>query len=540
MKRIVPIVFVLLLNACTAQFNLPSQAVGSAVECPKPTVVPVAVPTTEEDFYQRFDYHIRNILADSNTIKFQTLQYDFVFCRANKTWTVQPGTISSELLPPKNYAEFAKELINPPYKNIQFQGKTYQYRVVIEPKFALGKNDVLERPNVAPENDKIVFELIISDQKEPERQTLYTLKDLQQQAVKRGFYNIGVQLGYPRITSTVIHENRLWWSVAFEQGEGNTGIATIVSYDPQADTFTVIQPEELWSQQITGLAITGDGDRPTFWIGTNISGEGNAYIPANGLVAYRPRPDPQNPNSGSLTSYTVHNSPLVGAIPDKLRLEDDTLWVGTGNGICQVKWQAADHPESWSCWRFAAMSKLPLEEMPLYSGLTNKTPAVTLFPSSNGEIEVLWWSPLDFQRRKGRYEVRYLQGFTVKLDQGARLEESRRLPPGKPPVYWPGFEWHWNGDRFVRGFDEVAQNMFGGGPTGIGSNPFEPNTPPNWNAIRGDLELLNLSPKTTSVRYYSGWVDENLLSPYLAVLPQKRPQNPQFNPLEAIANQLQP
>jgi hypothetical protein len=264
-------------------------------------------------------------------------------------------------------------------------------------------------------------------------------------------------------------------------------------------------------------------------MGTNISGEGNAYIPANGLVAYRP--DPQNLNSGSLTSYTVHNSPLVGAIPDKLRLEDDTLWVGTGNGICQAKWQAADNPESWSCWRFAAMAKLPSEGIPVYSGLTNKTPAVTLSPSSSGEtVEVLWWSPLDFQTRKGRYEVRYLQGFTVKLDQGARLEESRRLPPGKPPVYWPGFEWHWNGDRFIRGFDEVAQNRFGVGPTGIGSNRFEPNTPPNWNAIRGDLELLNLSPKSTSVRYYSGWVNENLLSPYLSVLPQKRPQNPQLNP----------
>jgi hypothetical protein len=95
-------------------------------------------------------------------------------------------------------------------------------------------------------------------------------------------------------------------------------------------------------------------------MGTNISGEGNQYIPASGLVAYRP--DSQNLSSGAVTSYNVNNSPLVGAIPDKLRLEDDTLWVSTGNGVCKLKWQAADNPASWSCWRFALMAKLPSEE----------------------------------------------------------------------------------------------------------------------------------------------------------------------------------
>lgn len=81
------------------------------------------------------------------------------------------------------------------------------------------------------------------------------------------------------------------------------------------------------------------------------------------------------------------------------------------------------------------------------------------------------------------------------------------------------------GDRFVRGFDEVASNYFGGGVQGIGSNR-DVLRQTNWNAIRGDLELIKLSPKLTDLRYYSGWVDEKLLKPYLTIVPQKRPINP--------------
>lgn len=549
MKPIVSILsFVWLLNACASQVELSSQAAnGAAQTCPTPTAASLALPTSQEGSYDRFDYHIRNIVADANTVKFQTFKNDFVFCRTNSTWTVQPSTLPSELLPPKYYEGMANSAVNPQYKSIELKGEKYQYRVVIEPKFVEGENGVLSRPTVAPENDKIVFELITPNSKEPQRQTLYTLKDLQQAAVKRGYSSSGGQLGLPRISAAVIHGDafgkdsvlRLWWSVAFEQGEGNTGLGTIVSYEPQADKFAVFQPEELWSQQITDLAITGDADNPTFWLGTNISGEGNPYTPAKGLVAYRP--DPQNPNSGSVTSYNVNNSPLVGAIPDKLKLEDDTLWVGTGNGVCKLKWQAADDPESWSCWRFALMAKQPSDGLPLYSGLTNKTPAVTLSPATSGDVEVLWHMPIDLETRKGRYEVRYPEGFTVKLDQGAMPQPPNWLMlAGKPPVYWPGFEWHWNGDRFVRGFDEVGQNEFGGGPQGIGSNRSEPNVQTNWNAIRGDLDLLELSQKSTSVKYYSGWVDEEKLNPYLSVVPQERPENPQPNPLASIAKQLQP
>ncbi|WP_026087351.1 hypothetical protein ACF3DV_30860 [Chlorogloeopsis fritschii PCC 9212] len=522
MKRIVQILgFLLLLNACTAQvIEKDTQAANGEIKnCPQSVPVSLAVPGEQESFYERFDFHIRNIILNADIISFQTSKYDFVFCRGNNSWIVKTGTLSKELKQ-QNYPEYSQN-----FQTIKFQNQNYQYRVVREPATPTIPN---------PNKDKVVFELITPNSKNPQRQTLYTLKALQQKTDT----NIGTQIGLSRITAAVIWENRIWWSVAFEQGEGNDGIATIVSYEPQTNKITLIQPPELVSHQITDLAITGDANNPTFWMGTKRSGEGNLYIPGQGLVAYRP--NSQNLNSGTLTSYNVNNSPLVGAIPNKLLLEDNTLWVGTGNGVCQIKLQTADNPENWSCWRFAAMAKLPQAGLPVYSELSNQTPALTLSPTNNSEtVEVLWWSPVDFQTRKGRYEVRTEKGFTAKLDQGASLEQFQRLlPPGKPPVYWPGFEWHWNGERFVRGFDEVAMNEFGGGPWGIGVT-FDPASGKRTaNAIRGDLELLEISPKFTSVKYYSGWVDETQLNPYLTVLPHTQPQNLQPNPLEAIAKKI--
>ncbi|WP_066424898.1 hypothetical protein [Anabaena sp. 4-3] len=543
MKIIMPFISVaLLLTACSAGDDASSQVINTipakVENCPQAEVVYLTALQPNQSFYDRFDFHTRNIVADADLIKFQTLNQDFVFCRSNNTWTVQPGTLPKESQPESNYEDFVQELVNPKFKNINFQGKNYQYRVVREPKLNVGENNIISQPEVTdPTKDKVVFELVTPNSKNPQQQTLYTLKDLQDAAVKAGYSAVGNQLGFPRITSAMVYGERLWWSVAFEQGEGNNGIATIVSYDPKTDKFSVMQPEGLGFTQITDLAITGDVNSPTFWMGTNISGEGNLYIPAQGLVAYRP--NSQNPNSGTLTAYTVHNSPLVGAIPDKLRLENDQLWVSTANGVCQVKWQTADNADSWSCWRFAAMAKLP-ENLPVYSALTNKTAAAALSPNNNGEtVEVLWWNPINFQTQTGRYEVRYPQGFTVKLDEGASLYEFQRLlPPGKPPVDWPGWQWHWNGERFIRGWDEVSLNLVGGGPRGIGSGQLNPDVPINWNAIRGDLELLDLSSKSTHVKYYSGWVDENKIQPYITVVPPAKPQNPQPNPLAAIAKQL--
>ncbi|MGC1392793.1 MAG: hypothetical protein WA828_00835, partial [Coleofasciculaceae cyanobacterium] len=292
--------------------------------------------------------------------------------------------------------------------------------------------------------------------------------------------------------------------------------------------------------------ITGNANNLTFWMATKIGGEGNPYLPGMGLVAYRP--EPGNLKLGKTKFYDVNNSPIVGAIPEKLKLDNDRLWVGTGNGICQVKWQNPDDPNSWNCQRFALVTQLPKTGIPLYNSVGSKNPAATLSPNKNGEMhEVLWFAPLDFQNPKGRYEVRYPQGFTTTLnEQGVtflsqQVEQIRaKTQPGKPQFYWAGSEWHWNGSRFVRGLDEVALNLVGSGPRGITSNQSLPNRLPDSFAIRGDLDLLSLSKTATSVKYYSGWIDDANIKLYLTTLPQERPDVVKVNPLDAIVQQLKP
>ncbi len=520
-----------LLNACTSQVNQYKLAVSDTADCPTESALPV---TTSKDkgFYDRFDYHIRNIVEDGSLVRFQASNHDFVFCRSKNIWTVQPGTLPKEFQPPKDGAQYYEELANPPFKKIDFNGKTYQYRVLLEPNPFSGSQ-------IRTEAQKVIFELIAPDKKQPQYQTLYTLNQLRQA-------KIGASLGVPRITAAIKHENRLFWSVASEQGEGANGIATIVSYDPQKNESIIIQPEAIKKQQITDLVISGDSSQPTFWMGTQLSGEGNGYLPGMGLVAYRP--NSQDLKSGSVKFYQVNNSPIIGAIPNKLKLDKDKLWVGTGNGICQVKWQAADEAKSWSCNRFSLFTKLPKEGIPLYSSSASKKSVATLSSAKDGEtVEVLWFAPVDYQTDKGRYEVRYPKGFTVTLnEQGAEFfsKEVEQIiantQPTKSRFQWPGYEWHWDGSRFVRGLDEVAMNMVGGGPRGIGSDRRERNSPPDSNAIRGDFDLLNLSRKSTSVKYYSGWVDEANIKLYLTIVPQERLEASRPNPLEAIAKQLQP
>ncbi|MFP5272154.1 hypothetical protein [Coleofasciculus sp.] len=523
MKPILPILAIIgLLQSCTAPVNFSSQVIGNPANCPRQTEpIPIA-SAKDEGLYQQFDYHIRDILTDADTITFQTQQYNIVFCRFDRTWTVEPGTLASERQRSDNPEQFQENLQNPPYQTIELNGKSYQYRVILEPK-----------PFGNDEPKTVVFELITPNSKQPQRHPLYTLEQVREAEV-------GIALGVPRITSAVNYADRLFWSVASEQGEGFSGIATIVGYNPDMNEVAVIQPQEIQGQQITDFVIAGDRNNPVFWLGTHISGEGNPYLPGTGLVAYRP--SPPNLKSGTITSYTVSNSPIIGAIPDKLHLEGDLLWVGTGNGVCQVRWQGVDNPGNWSCWRFAAMAKLPSQELPLYSRLLEETPAVTLEADRVGDtVEVLWWSPVDYQTQKGRYEVRYEDGFTVTLEEGAsswsEIYGSSWQPlPGQPPLHWAGHEWYWNGDRFVRGFDQVALNFFGGGPLGIvsDSDQWTGEKPANMNALRGDLEVLELTETTTKLNYYSGWVEEELLNPYFTVVPQNRPFNSRPNPLNEI------
>jgi hypothetical protein len=160
-------------------------------------------------------------------------------------------------------------------------------------------------------------------------------------------------------------------------------------------------------------------------------------------------------------------------------------------------------------------------------------------------VEVLWFSPLGDQIENGRYEVRYSEGFTVTLDeQGTTVlppdtvKIMQEIQPGRTPFYWSGSEWHWNGTRFVRGLDAVALNLVGSGPSGIGSDKFNQNGVRESNTIRGDFDLLNLSQKSTSVRHYSGWVDQDKINLALTIVGHELPENPQPNPLNSLVNQL--
>jgi hypothetical protein len=526
---------VLLLSSCAAQTKLSSQTIAKTEDCPTTSTLPIEI-SKKQDFYENFNYHIRNIRSDENTVKFQTSKYDFVYCRGKNKWAVQSGTLSSELQPPKGGADYQKELANPQFKTIDFNGKNYQYRVILEPN----PFPIKQTPNSqTTEAQKVIFELISPNSQQPQRQTLYTLNQLRRE-------KIGQSLGVPTVTAAIKHDNRLFWSVAYEQGEGFNGIATIVSYNPQNNSSVIIQPEAVKRQQINDLAITGNANNLTFWMATKIGGEGNPYLPGMGLVTYRP--EPGNLKSGTVKFYDVNNSPIVGAIPEKLKLDNDQLWVATGNGICQVKWQNSDDPNSWNCQRFAIVTNLPKPGVPLYNSSTSQNPAARLSPNKNGEMqEILWFTPLDYQTRKGRYEIRYPQGFTTTLnEQGVtffskEVEQIRaKTQRGKPQFYWAGSEWHWNGSRFVRGLDEVALNAVGGGPRGITNYQSQPDRRFNSFAIRGDFDLLNLSEKSTSVKYYSGWIDDANIKLYLTTLPQERPDVVKISPLDAIVQQLKP
>ena len=58
---------------------------------------------------------------------------------------------------------------------------------------------------------------------------------------------------------------------------------------------------------------------------------------------------------------------------------------------------------------------------------------------------------------------------------------------------------------------------------GIGLQEFREDYLREMYSIRGDLDLLNLSRNTTEVKYYSAWIDESLLEPRIAIIPDQYP-----------------
>ena len=97
-------------------------------------------------------------------------------------------------------------------------------------------------------------------------------------------------------------------------------------------------------------------------------------------------------------------------------LTQDSLWVGTGEGLCEVSWQTIDEADSWNCWRFGATATLPKEGVDIYSSFLAADPAKRLTEES---VEVLW-AHQSFRAGDGdnpgmRYEVAYEPGFETQL-----------------------------------------------------------------------------------------------------------------------------
>ena len=299
MKYIIGVLLSLaLLTSCNSQtqVDLPTTEISKSDRCPKPPTEPISIEINdrEDGFYNAFNYQIRDITADSDTIAFSSSEYKFTWCRGNDNWAIEPIN-STQSDPLRTSTETTGE--------VRLNDTTYQYWVKLD----------VEAPREA---GQAIFELT-TESSQPQQQILYTLEQTKQA-------DAGIQLGEPEISQPIVYNDRLFWTVDTYHGEGFGGIATIVSYDPATDGITVIQPPEIAAQIINDLVITENSDRPTFWLATQLTAEGNPYIPSLGLVAYHP--ENEDYTQGAIASYRVGNSPIVGAIPTKLYLDTDKLW----------------------------------------------------------------------------------------------------------------------------------------------------------------------------------------------------------------------
>ncbi len=451
-----------------------------------------------------------NIINQPHTITFQSEKLDFIYCRTLKSWIIQKGTYQKD----DEYKKY-EDLADPSYKTLAFQDEIYKYRVILDPT---------PFPDFRVEPKQVIFELLKPNQSESQRYTLYTLEQVKQKT--------GIQLGVPQITATQIHNDHLYWTVAAEQGEGFSGIATIIHYQPNNNQLQIIQPEGLERQQIQDIRVTGNSPNLTLWLATQTAGEGNPFLPGLGLVAYLPK-------SNQYKAYHVRNSPLVGMIPHRLEIDNQRLWVATGNGICTLPWQTPDRYKDWQCWQFSLKAKTPPQGLSLYpSSLSWKVQDV--LSAKTQEIEVLWWSMTDFYKKQGRYEVVYPVGITVTLaEQGGMswsdyYADAHIIQPWQAPLYWPGKDWQWNGQQFVRPLDGVSLNLAGGGASGIESWNEDHHRSERY-AIRGNLALLNLTVNTTKVTYDSAWVEDRFIDPYVTLIPAVYPIEKTENPLKQLS-----
>ncbi|MGB2925457.1 MAG: hypothetical protein WBB82_09160 [Limnothrix sp.] len=513
-------------SAATAQ-NLKQ---AEAANCPTTdTEASRFDPNSGDYIEQLFDFTTQKISNTADTLVFHTNNHDLVFCRSDSTWAVLAPSEATPLYEEFNGADF-EALSDPNFASIQADGQTYKYRSTLEPN---------PFPDYTAQPEKVIFEFIPAGETESISLDLYSAEQLRDSG-------LGNDLGVPEVQGAVQVEDQLFFAVSSEQGEGFSGLTTLLRYDIPTGKLAKIQPQNIIAEQIISMVATTEADKTTLWLGTKYSSEGSDSLPAKGLVTYTFTTDAWE--TGSMAAYSVENSPLVGAIPSQLYQDDEVLWVATGSGICQFPWQQVKQWEAWECWEFGLEAELDAAGVPIFSSTFASVPLTTLSASAeNPKVEVLWWSnviPISFETdvaREGRYEVVSPTGLNATVNQGGFFsprQANQSSSPWDDRVYWPGEEWHWQGEFFERSFDEVDINLIALGARGISENGYELDGLQNTNAMRGRFELLSLTSDETRVKYFSGWVDDELLEPYFVVLPSDKQPIKTPDPIEAIAPNL--
>ncbi|MDJ0688261.1 MAG: hypothetical protein QNJ41_07115 [Xenococcaceae cyanobacterium MO_188.B32] len=162
-----------LISSCNSRNNS-----NTSPKSPKKTInfpVPlndlplIKINSKEYGFYNAFDYQIEEIIPDTDTIAFKSSRHKFTLCRANNNWIVE------EISP----SESTNNLESGEYKNIQIEGKQYQYKVKLD----------LDSPREARQ---AIFELITPESSQPQQQIVYNLEQTKQARA-------GIELGEPQV-----------------------------------------------------------------------------------------------------------------------------------------------------------------------------------------------------------------------------------------------------------------------------------------------------------------------------------------------------
>ncbi len=428
------------LVGCSSQASYaPETGSETAIPCEElPARLPLQAATEYERGFDRLNFQPRSMELTGQTVAVVNDRYRYVFCKRDRTWGLlarEASEADAAAGAGQDYDSYLDDLADPPYSTVNLGQKSYQVRVRLDAPWL---DEDLQGDGTEPPEDagQVLFEVIAPGSSRPTTTVVYTTSDIRDR-------NLGFDLGVPSLSQPVSSGDSLWWGLSFEQGEGNSGIATIVQLDATQGVI-LHQPETLGSAQFTDIDITGSPEAPTLWLGTQYAGEGNPYLPAHGLVAYQPM-------DGSLEQYTFENSPLGGTIPRQLAVDGERLWVAMADGVCQLPWAAAADYDAWDCWQFAVQARVGAGAK-LYPSSQAIDPIEELVQDRT--LALLWLTgpgEADASAGSSRYEVTYAPGIIVTLETGADY-----YPPENSAdegwFSWPGQGWYWNGERFTRPF----------------------------------------------------------------------------------------